>query len=94
LAGDTSGLTLLPFSVSTPIPFVEPSFLLALVIGIFFSLPASSIWRQVRTSFEKRQEYFYFLFQIFEDAALVLLFVLGIAMLLSNTFLPNLYAKF
>lgn len=94
LAGDTSGLTLLPFSVTTPMPFVEPSFLLALAAGIFFSLPISSIWKQVRTSLEQRQEYFFFFFQIFEDAALVLLFVLGLAMLLSNTFLPNLYAKF
>ncbi len=94
LAGDTSGLTLLPFSVSTPMPFIEPSFILALVAGIFFSLPISSIWKQIRASLEKRQEYFFFLFQIFEDVALVLLFILGLAMLLSNTFLPNLYAKF
>ena len=48
----------------------------------------------MRTSLEKRQENFYFLFQIFEDVTLVLLFVLGLAMLLSNAFLPNLYAKF
>ena len=95
LAGDTSGLTLLPFSVSTtPMPFIEPSFILALVAGIFFSLPISSIWKQIRASFEKRQENFFFLFQIFEDIALVLLFILGLAMLLSNSFLPNLYAKF
>jgi alginate O-acetyltransferase complex protein AlgI len=94
LAGDTAGLTLLPFSVSTPMPFIEPSFLLALAAGLFFSLPISSIWKRVRTRLEERQEYSFFFFQIFEDAALVLLFVLGLAMLLSNTFLPNLYAKF
>ena len=94
LAGDASGLTLLPFSVSTPMPFIEPSFILALAAGVFFSLPVSSIWKQMRASLEKRQENFYFPIQIFEDTALVLLFVLGLAMLLSNTFLPNLYAKF
>jgi hypothetical protein len=65
-----------------------------LVAGVFFSLPISSIWKQMRANLEKRQENFYFLFQIFEDVALVLLFILGLAMLLSNTFLPNLYAKF
>ena len=75
-------------------PFVEPSFVLALAAGIFFSLPVSSIWKQARTKLEQRQGYFFFFFQIFEDAALVLLFVLGLALLLSNTFLPNLYAKF
>ncbi len=94
LAGDTSGLTLLPFSVTTPVPFIEPSFILALAAGIFFSLPISSIWKRMRVSLEKRQENFYFLFQIFEDVTLVLLFVLGLSMLLSNAFLPNLYAKF
>jgi alginate O-acetyltransferase complex protein AlgI len=94
LAGDNSGLTLLPFSVSTPMPFIEPSFILALAAGIFFSLPVSSIWNQIRTNLEKHQVNFYFLFQIFEDVALVLLFILGLAMLLSSSFLPNLYAKF
>ena len=94
LAGDTTALTLLPFSVTTPIPFIEPSFLLALAAGIFFSLPISSIWKQLRTRLEGRQEYSFFFFQIFEDAALVLFFVLGLALLLSNTFLPSLYAKF
>ena len=94
LAGDTSGLTLLPFSVSTPMPFIEPSFILALMAAIFFSLPVSALWRQVRARLEERQEYSFFLFQVFEDTALVLLFILGLAMLLSSTFLPNLYAKF
>jgi alginate O-acetyltransferase complex protein AlgI len=94
LAGDTSGLTLLPFSVSTPMPFIEPSFILALSAGIFFSLPVSSIWNQIRASFEKRQANSFFFFQVFEDASLVLLFILGLAMLLSNSFLPNIYARF
>jgi alginate O-acetyltransferase complex protein AlgI len=94
LAGDTSGVTLLPFSVSTPMPFIEPSFVLALTAGIIFSLPISSMWNQVRTRLEKRHGSFYFLFQISEDAALVLLFILGLAVLLSSTFLPSLYARF
>lgn len=94
LAGDTSGLTLLPFSVSTPMPFVEPSFVLTLTVAIIFSLPISALWYQIRASLEKRHVSFYFPFQVFEDAALVLLFILGLAILLSSTFLPPLYAKF
>jgi alginate O-acetyltransferase complex protein AlgI len=94
LAGDTSRLTLFPFSASTPMPFIEPSFVLALIAGVFFSLPISSVWNQIRANFEKRQAGFFFLFQIFEDVSLVLLFILGLALLLSNSFLPNLYAKF
>ena len=94
LVGDISGLTPLPFSKTTPIPFIEPSFVLALAAGILFSLPVSSIWNQLRANLEKRQTNFYFMFQIFEDVGLVLLFIMGLAMLLSNSFFPNLYAKF
>jgi alginate O-acetyltransferase complex protein AlgI len=94
LAGDISGLTPLPFSQSTPIPFIEPSFILALAAGILFSFPISSIWNQLRENVEKRRANFFFLFQFLEDASLVLLFILGLAILLSSSFLPNLYAKF
>lgn len=94
LVGDTSGLTLLPFSISTPMPFIEPSFVLSLSAGFIFSLPVSSSWKQIRTSFEKRQENTFFLFQILEDAAIFLLFLLGLAISLSNSFLPNIYARF
>ncbi|NOT05389.1 MAG: MBOAT family protein [Anaerolineales bacterium] len=94
LFGDTSELTLLPFSVSTPMPFIEPSFILALITGIFFSMPISSMWNQLRTSLEKHHENLFFPFQFFEDISLILLFILGLALLLGNSFLPNLYAKF
>jgi alginate O-acetyltransferase complex protein AlgI len=94
LAGDTSGLTLLPFSASNPMPFVEPSFVLALAAGILFSLPVSSMWRQFRANVEQRREKTFFLFQTLEDGALILLFILGLAVSLSASFLPNIYAKF
>jgi len=94
LAGDTSGLTLLPFSISSPMPFIEPSFVMSLSAGIFFSLPVSSIWKQIRMNCEKRREYTFLLFQVFEDAVIVLLFILGLAISLSNGFLPGIYARF
>jgi alginate O-acetyltransferase complex protein AlgI len=94
LAGDTSNLTLLPYKVSAPMPFVDPTFVLALTAGVFFSLPFSFVWKEFRASLEKRRAGFFFPFQVLEDALLVLLFVLGIAMLLNYGFTPNLYAKF
>jgi hypothetical protein len=75
-------------------PFVEPSFVLALAAGILFSLPVSSMWRQFRANVEQRQEKTFFLFQTLEDGALILLFILGLALSLSASFLPNIYAKF
>ncbi len=94
LAGDMSNLTPLPFSQTTPMPFIEPSFIMALIAGTLFSFPLTSLWRQLRERFESRQGNSYFLFQIVEDAALLLFFILGLGLQLSGSFLPNLYAKF
>ena len=94
LAGDRSNLMPLPFSQTTPIPFIEPSFIMALIAGTLFSFPLTSLWRQLRERFESRQSNSYFLFQLVEDAALLLFFVLGLGLQLSGSFLPNLYAKF
>ena len=94
LAGDRSNLMSLPFSQTTPIPFIEPSFIMALIAGTLFSFPLTSLWRQLRERFESRQSNSYFLFELVEDAALLLFFVLGLGLQLSGSFLPNLYAKF
>ncbi len=94
LAGDTTGLSPLPFSRTSPIPFIEPSFIFAMIAGLIFSLPITSLWKQLRERFEKNGTNSFLVFQILEDASLVLLFILGLAFLLSNSFLPNLYAKF
>ncbi|HMX74977.1 MAG TPA: MBOAT family O-acyltransferase [Anaerolineales bacterium] len=94
LAGDRSNLMPLPFSQTTPIPFIEPSFIMALIAGILFSFPLTSLWRQLRERFESRQSNSYLLFQVMEDAALLLFFILGLGLQLSGSFLPNLYAKF
>ncbi|HND93257.1 MAG TPA: MBOAT family O-acyltransferase [Anaerolineales bacterium] len=94
LAGDRSNLMPLPFSQTTPIPFIEPSFIMALIAGTLFSFPLTSLWRQLRERFESRQSNSYLLFQVMEDAALLLFFILGLGLQLSGSFLPNLYAKF
>jgi D-alanyl-lipoteichoic acid acyltransferase DltB (MBOAT superfamily) len=94
LSGDVSGLTLIPFSVSSPMPFVESSFILVMAAGIFFSLPVSSVWKLIRVRFVEYRAIFFFMVQIFEDVLLFVLFILGLAMLLNNGFLPNIYAGF
>lgn len=94
LAGDASGLTPLPFSQTTPLPFIEPSFILALTAGLVFSFPVTSLWKGLRENLEKSHANAFFPLQILEDALLVLLFALGLAFLFSSTFMPNLYARF
>ena len=94
LAGNVSGLTPLPFSQTTPLPFIEPSFVLALAFGVIFSLPLTSVWRHLRAAGEERRPASFFAFQIVEDAFLILLFILGVASVVSSGFTPNIYAKF
>ena len=94
LAGDSSGLQLIPFSLSTPMPFIDPSFLLALAAGILFSLPVASPWHQLRIHLENRQRFLYPVLQILEDGLLIFLFVASLASVLSSGFFPDLYAKF
>lgn len=94
LAGNTSGLTLLPFSQTTPLPFIEPSFVLVLIIGMVFSLPLFPAWNRFRTKMENTKAAWYFGFQTTQDILLIAFFVLGLATAVSSTFLPDIYAKF
>jgi alginate O-acetyltransferase complex protein AlgI len=94
LGGDSSGVTPLPFSQTTPLPFIEPSFILALAAGITFSFPISSSWKRFREFWEQRMPVLFFIFQPAEDALLIILFLLGFAAALTSTYQPNIYAKF
>ncbi len=94
LAGNASGLTPLPFSLTSPLPFIEPSFVLAVIAGIVFSLPLFPIWNRFRAKMESKKALLYFGFQAAEDIALIAFFILGLAAMVSSTFSPNLYAKF
>lgn len=94
LAGDTSGLVFRSFRDSSPLPFIEPSFVIVLVLGLLFSLPVGPAWRNLRTRLEETRPALFFIFQPLEDGLLVALFVLGLAMLLAGGFAPNIYATF
>lgn len=94
LAGDTTGLTPLPFSQTTPLPFVDPSVVLAMIAGILFSIPLASLWSRTKTKIEHAAPATQILFQAANDLALIALFIIGLAASLSRTFLPNIYAAF
>ena len=94
LAGDTTGLAPLPFSQTTPLPFADPSVVLAIIAGILFSIPLASLWAPRKTEIEHAAPAPQILFQAVNDFVLVALFILGLAASLSQTFLPNIYAAF
>lgn len=94
LAGDASGLVPLPFSQTTPLPFIEPSFVIVLIVAIIFCLPLSQRWARFRTNTENAKPASYVAFQITQDILMIAFFTLGLAALLSSTFTPNIYAQF
>lgn len=94
LAGNRSGITPLPFSQTTPLPFIDPSFLLILFAAILFSLPIASLWQNARKRLESLNARSFFILQAGEDLALLAVFVLAIASHISGTFFPNIYANF
>jgi alginate O-acetyltransferase complex protein AlgI len=51
LVGNRSGISPLPFSQTTPFPFIEPSFLIIAIAGLLFSLPIASLWQNARRRF-------------------------------------------
>ena len=94
LFGNRSGITPLPFSQTSPLPFIEPSFLLITLAALIFSLPVASLWSNVRKLVENSNPRNFFPLQIVEDLAVLAFFVLSVAAHVSGTFLPNIYAKF
>ena len=94
LIGNRSGITPMPFSQTSPLPFIEPSFVLITVVACIFSLPAASLWMNVRKRFETLNPLQILPLQLAEDLVVLAFFVLSVAAHVSGTFLPNIYAKF
>jgi alginate O-acetyltransferase complex protein AlgI len=76
----------LPFLDTMPLPFIEPSFVLAFVVGILLSLlPGFIIPKPIEKSFPLTWA---------TDLVLLALFILSLGVMASSTFLPGIYEKF
>ncbi|MBI5295795.1 MAG: MBOAT family protein [Chloroflexi bacterium] len=94
LLGNASGLRPLPFELTSPLPFIEPSFVLALAAGILLSLPVGH-W--LESQFRKRlpEGLLPTLAARFAgDLILIALLVLSLAAMVSSTFAPGIYERF
>jgi alginate O-acetyltransferase complex protein AlgI len=94
LGGNQEDITVLPFSQTTPLPFIEPSFILALAIGLLLSLQIDKALKSFGNKLKLTNHNIPLGVQIAGDILLILLFILGLASILSNGFLPNIYANF
>lgn len=76
----------LAFTHTSPLPFIEPSFVLAFIAGILFALPVGSLLQPLLDR--------YFPLQVAADIVLLILFVLSVGVMASNQFLPGIYERF
>ncbi|HMS00466.1 MAG TPA: MBOAT family O-acyltransferase [Anaerolineales bacterium] len=84
------GMVQTPFPLSfhdtRPLPFIEPSFLIALAAGLLFALPFG-----VRFQSDEQRS---FARTLASDILLIALFILSVGMMATNGFVPGIYEGF
>jgi alginate O-acetyltransferase complex protein AlgI len=94
LAGDATGITPLPFSMTRPLPIVDPTTWLALGLGLLFLFPLASFLDPWRVRVIERFPSLGLPLRLLSDAILLALFWAGIAALVSGSYAPGIYDKF
>lgn len=90
LVGDSSGLQVLPFSQTSPLPLIEPTFVLALLAGLAFSVPTPAWLARLFGGKPALQ----LAGRLAGDLLLVLLLLAAIAAAASSGFTPVIYGNF
>jgi alginate O-acetyltransferase complex protein AlgI len=90
LVGDMTGYKILPFGLTSPLPIIEPTFLLALAAGILLSFPVGG-WLQKRAETILPAQ---LPRQILYDLWLVFLLLASIAATANAAFQPGIYGTF
>jgi len=94
LLGNADGVIPMPFDISSPLPIIEPSFVLALIVGVIFAFPIGQRLKALignPTCFDSISGV---LFQLLGDLILIFLLIFSIAATASATFMPGLYGGF
>ena len=95
LAGDTRGLKLLPFELTSPLPFIEPTFVVALLAGIVFSLPIGQwVSKVIQARVQEENQFQKVTFQIVSDLSLIFMLLVSIAATAGSAFTPSIYGGF
>ena len=94
LLGDIQGLRSLPFELTSPLPIIEPSFVIALFAGILFAFP---IGQWLNDRLKKVPEDRFTLrdsIPVLGDLSLSIILIASIAATASSTFAPGIYGGF
>jgi len=91
LAGDMNGIQVLPFELTRPLPFIEPTFLIALTIGLLMCLPLDDWFRKWFPVFYDGDNP---ALQAIYDSGLILVFLAALASAASASYQPGIYGGF
>lgn len=94
LLGNTSGVSTLPFELTSPLPFIEPTFVIALIAGVIFSLPVNSLFDRLHHRLTARKILPSLAFRFVGDVMLTLLLLVSIAAMAGSAFMPGIYEVF
>jgi alginate O-acetyltransferase complex protein AlgI len=94
LAGDMNGIQVLPFGLTSPLPFIEPTFVLAFIAGILMCFPLRDWIQSWVGDFTSARPNTGFACQLIYDVALLFIFLTAIASTASTSFHPGIYGTF
>lgn len=94
LAGDMNGMQELAFGITSPWPFIEPSFILALVSGVVLCFPWHNWLPGIFSEDHSGQEMRRFPLQLMHDSITVAFFILGLAATAGASYRPGIYGAF
>lgn len=89
LVGETKGIQVLPFDLTSPLPHIESTFLIAFIMGFLLCLPWKT-WLQAHLDLFQES----FATKLIYDLGMVFLFLASLASSASATYSPNIYGTF
>lgn len=90
LTGDINGIQVLPFELTNPLPFIEPTFLIALVLGVLLCFP----WGDWFFRLSEKSGSVRFAMRAIIDVGSIIIFIAALASAASATYLPGIYGGF
>lgn len=94
LVGDTRGLEPLPFDITSPLPFIEPTYLLALIAAVFLSFPVWEWFKKMMPGISAMKFGEGIYGQIASDLMLMIFLIASIAVMADSGFVPAIYGNF
>ncbi len=94
LVGYSRNITPLSFQTMNPLPIIDPTVIMALVVGIILCFPIGQLLSQFTRKLADKKIPIRLTFQVLGDLAILLLFAASVAASAASAFAPGIYDKF